>query len=143
MIILDTNVLSELMKAQPERSVVRWIGEHKATNLFITTLTQAEILYGLEILPAGKRRTALKAAATSMFEQDFFKRILPFDTNAAQLFATIAVKRRKIGLPISQIDAQIAAIALSHHATLATRNIKDFEECNLNLINPFLVNTQQ
>ncbi len=137
MIILDTNVLSELMKSQPDRSVVSWIGKHKATNLFITTLTQAEILYGLEILPAGKRRKALKAAAISMFEQDFARRILSFDTDAAQLFATIAAKRRKIGVPISQIDAQIAAIALSHHATLATRNVKDFEECNLDLVNPW------
>ena len=110
MIILDTNVLSELMKSQPDKSVVRWIGIHKATSLFITTLTQAEILYGLEILPPGKRRTAFQKAAKSMFEQDFTGRILPFDTNAAQLFATIAARRRTIGRPISQIDAQIAAI---------------------------------
>lgn len=137
MIILDTNVSSELMKSQPERLVVDWIAKHKTTNLFITALTQAEILYGLEILPVGKRRTALIEAARSMFEQDFSERILPFDIGAAKLFATIAAKRRKIGLPISQIDAQIAAIALFHHATLATRNVKDFEECNLDLVNPW------
>lgn len=137
MIVLDTNVLSELMKSQPDKSVMRWVGKHYAASLFITSMTQAEILYGLEILPAGKRRTALKVAATSMFEQDFFKRILPFDTNAAQLFATIAIQRRKMGLPISQIDAQIAAIVLSHNATLATRNTKDFKECGINLINPW------
>ena len=107
MIVLDTNVLSELMKSQPNRSVVNWIAKHKATNLFITALTQAEILYGLEILPMGKRRSTLIEAAISMFEQDFSERILPFDINAAKLFATIAAKRRKIGLPISQIDAQI------------------------------------
>ena len=83
MIILDTNVLSELMKSQPDKLVVGWIGKHKATNLFITTLTQAEILYSLEILPAGKRRTALKKAAQSMFELDFYGRILPFDADAA------------------------------------------------------------
>ncbi|WP_319420405.1 type II toxin-antitoxin system VapC family toxin [Pleurocapsa sp. FMAR1] len=137
MIILDTNVLSELMKSQPDLSVVSWIKKHKPTNLFITTLTQAEILYGLEILPIGKRRNDLKAAAISMFELDFSGRILPFDPDAAELFATIAAKRRKIGLPISQIDAQIAAIALSHRATLATRNVRDFEECNLNIVNPW------
>ncbi len=79
MIVLDTNVLSELMKWQPDKSVVRWIGEHQATSLFITTLTQAEIFYGLEILPAGKRRTALRKAAKAMFELDFAGRILPFD----------------------------------------------------------------
>ena len=137
MIVLDTNVLSELMKSQPDKSVVRWIGENQATSLFITTLTQAEILYGLEILPAGKRRTALKKAAKAMFELDFAGRILPFDTNAAQLFATIAAERRKIGRPISQIDAQIAAIARSHNATLVTRNVDDFEECGIEIINPW------
>ena len=137
MIVLDTNVLSELMKSQPDKSVVRWIGKHKATSLSITTLTQAEILYGLEILPAGKRRAALKKAAKAMFELDFAGRILPFDIKAAQLFATIAAKRRKIGRPISQIDAQIAAITRSHNATLATRNVDDFEECGIEIINPW------
>lgn len=137
MIILDINVLSELMKSQPDKLVVRWIGKHQATRLFITTLTQAEILYGLELLPQGKRRTALKEAAKSMFELDFTGRILPFDTNAAELFATIAAKRRTIGRPISQIDAQIAAIVRSHHATLATRNVDSFKECGIDLINPW------
>jgi toxin FitB len=138
MIILDTNVLSELMKSQPDRAVLLWIGKHQATSLFTTTLTQAEILYGLEILPAGKRRTALKKAAKSMFELDFTGRILPFDADAAQLFATIATKRRKIGRPISQIDAQIAAIACCHNATLATRNVDDFTECGIDIVNPWL-----
>ena len=137
MIILDTNVLSELMKSKPDKSVVHWIGKHQATSLFITTLTQAEILYGLEILAAGKRRTALKKAAKSMFELDFAGRILPFDTDAAQLFATIAANRKTIGRPISQIDAQIAAIACSHQASLATRNVDDFEECGIDIINPW------
>jgi toxin FitB len=137
MIILDTNVLSELMKLQPDRAVLLWIGKHQATSLFITTLTQAEILYGLEILPAGKRRTALKKEAKSMFELDFTGRILPFDADAAQLFATIAAKRRKIGRPISQIDAQIAAIASFYNATLATRNVDDFTECGIEIVNPW------
>jgi len=137
MIILDTNVLSELMKPKPDTSVVCWIGKYPVTSLFITTLTQAEILYGLEILPAGKRRTALKKAATSMFEHDFTGRILSFDTDAAPLFATIAAKRRAIGRPISQIDTQIAAIVLSHSATLATRNVDDFEECGIDITNPW------
>lgn len=137
MIVLDTNVLSELMKSQPDKSVVLWIGEYKATSLFITTSTQAEILYGLEILPAGKRRTALKKAAKAMFELDFAGRILPFDVKAAQLFATIAAERIKIGRPISQIDAQIAAITRSHNATLATRNVDDFEECGIEIVNPW------
>jgi toxin FitB len=137
MIVLDTNVLSELMKSKPDELVVRWIGKYKTASLFITTLTQAEILYGLEILPEGKRRTVLKEVAKSMFELDFGGRILPFDVDAAQLFATIAAKRRNIGRPISQIDAQIAAIAHSYHATLATRNVDDFEECGVTIINPW------
>lgn len=137
MIILDTNVLSELMKSQPDKAVVLWIGKYQATSLFITTLTQAEILYGLEILPAGKRRTALEKAANLMFELDFTGRILPFDADAAQLFATIAAKRRKIGRPISQIDAQIAAITRCHSATLATRNVDDFTECGIDIVNPW------
>ncbi len=137
MIILDTNVLSELMKSQPDKLVLGWIGTHKATNLFITTLTQAEILYGLELLSEGKRRTALKEAAKAMFDVDFAQRILPFDSDAAQQFAIIAAKRKKIGRPISQIDAQIAAITSSHNAILATRNVSDFEECGINIINPW------
>ena len=137
MIILDTNVLSELMNSQPNESVVLWIEKHQTTSLFTTTLTQAEILYGLEILPAGKRKHARKKQAKSMFELDFAGRILPFDVDAAKLYATIVAKRRTIGRPISQIDGQIAAIALSHHATLATRNIVDFEECGINIINPW------
>ena len=133
MIILDTNILSELMKLQPDKSVMPWFKKHQTTGLFTTTLTQAEILYGLEILPAGRRKNALKQAAKSMFELDFAVRILSFDTDAAKSFATIAAKRRTIGRPISQIDAQIAAIARSHHAILATRNTGDFEECNVAL----------
>ena len=137
MIILDTNVLSELMKSQPDKSVMRWVGKQKAASLFITTLTQAEILYGLETLPIGKRRKALTAAAKSMFDRDFSDRILSFNTDAAKLFAIVSAKRKKVGLPISQIDAQIAAVTLSYNATLATRNTKDFTECGIDLINPW------
>ena len=140
MIILDTNVISELMRSQPDTSVSQWTATHQATNLLITALTQAEILYGLELLPKGKRRTALKEAAQSMFDLDFAGRILPFDANAAKQFAVIAANRRTLGRPISQIDAQIAAIARVYRATLATRNVSDFEECGINIINPFYIN---
>ena len=137
MIILDRNVLSELMRSQPNKCVLQWIGKYRATSLFTTTLTKAEILYGLEILPESKRRISLKQAATSMFDIDFARRILPFDSDAAQQFAVISANRRKIGRPISQIDAQIAAIARFYNATLATRNISDLEECNIKIINPW------
>lgn len=137
MIILDTNVLSELMRPKPNQYVLQWIEKHQLINLYITALTQAEILYGLEILPAGKKRTALKKAAEAMFEVDFMNRILPFDSNAAKQFALIVTKRRKIGRPISQIDAQIAAIAFTNKATLLTRNVSDFEECGIDIISPW------
>ncbi|MEM9272030.1 MAG: PIN domain-containing protein [Cyanobacteria bacterium P01_F01_bin.143] len=110
------------MKSQPNESVVLWIEQHQTKSLFITTLTQAEILYGLEILQDGKRNNALKNAAKSMFELDFAGRILSFDADAAKLCANIAAKRRTIGRPISQINAQIVAIVRSHNAILETRN---------------------
>ena len=122
MIILDTNVLSELMRSQPDESVLRWIGTHQATNLFITALTQAEILYGLELLTEGKRRTDLKQAAQSMFDLDFARRILPFDSDSAQQFAMIAATRRTIGRPISQIDAQIAELRSDHEVPRYARS---------------------
>jgi toxin FitB len=137
MIVLDTNVLSELMRSQPNKSVLQWVARHKATILFITALTKAEILYGLELLSEGKRRAVLTKAAQSMFDLDFAGRILPFDAEAAKQFAAIAAQRRTLGRPISQIDAQIAAITRSHNATLATRNVSDFEECSIVIVNPW------
>jgi predicted nucleic acid-binding protein len=137
MIVLDTNVLSELMRSHPDESVSQWIAKRKATILFITALTKAEILYGLELLSEGRKRTVLTEAAKSMFDLDFAGRILPFDSDAAKQFAVIAAQRRTLGRPISQIDAQIAAITRSHNATLATRNVSDFEECGITIVNPW------
>jgi predicted nucleic acid-binding protein len=137
MIVLDTNVLSELMRSHPDESVSQWIAKRKATILFITALTKAEILYGLELLSEGRKRTVLTEAAQSMFDLDFAGRILPFDSDAAKQFAAIAAQRRTLGRPISQIDAQIAAITRSHNATLATRNVSDFEECGITIVNPW------
>lgn len=137
MIVLDTNVLSELMRPQPNESVLNWIATYQVTSLFTTALTKAEIFYGLEILPQGKRRNTLIQIAQLMFELDFAERILTFDSDAASHFATISAKRKILGRPISQIDAQIAAIVLSHNATLATRNVADFDYCDINIINPW------
>ena len=114
MIILDTNVLSETMKPQPSAEVFRWLASHPLEQIFTTTITQAEILYGLELVAKGKRRTALIAAIDAVFEEDFAGRILPFDIEAARAFAGIAAGRRASGRPIAQFDAQIAAIACSH-----------------------------
>ena len=137
MIILDTNVLSELMKPVPTVEVVRWLTTHPASRLFTTTITQAEILYGLELLPKGKRRAALQSAIQAMFEEDFADRILPFDSDAARVFPQIAAARRASGRPITQWDAQIAAIARSRGADLATRNTGDFQHCGLTVLNPW------
>lgn len=137
MIILDTNVISELMRAEPAPAVLAWIQSQPGLGLFTTTLAQAEILYGLALLPEGKRRDALQAAARAMFAADFADRILSFDTSAAPVYAQIAAARRLAGRPIAQIDAQIAAITRARGARLATRNVMDFEACGIELINPW------
>jgi predicted nucleic acid-binding protein len=136
-IVLDTNVVSELMKPAPAGAVVAWIGAQPTQSLYTTSITQAEILHGVMLLPGGKRREALEAAAQVMFREDFGGRILAFGADAALPYAQIAVDRRAAGRPISQFDAQIAAIARSFGATLATRNVTDFDGCGIELINPW------
>jgi len=137
MIILDTNVLSELMKPAPSASVVAWASAQPAAGLYTTSVTQAEILHGLVLLPKGRRRVALEAAATSMFAEEFRGRILGFGSDAAPAYARIASERRRAGRPISQFDAQIAAIAASTGAAIATRNVADFEGCGVTVVDPW------
>lgn len=137
MIIVDTNVLSELMRHEPNPSVIEWVEAQPVTSLFTTTITQAEILYGIRLLPRGKRRSEIEEAVREMFHTDFSGRVLPFDEDSAQAYAEIAGTRRQEGRPISQFDAQIAAIAFSRNSTVATRNISDFEGCGLQLIDPW------
>lgn len=137
MIVLDTNVLSELMRPAPSETVLRWVAGYPAASLFTTTVTQAEILFGLALLPDGRRRSDLLAAARQMFAEDFAGRVLPFDTAAATAFAPIAAGRRQKGRPTGAFDAQIAAIASSRGAALATRNGADFLDCGLSLVNPW------
>lgn len=137
MIILDTNVISEMMLPAPAVQVQRWFAANPASFMFTTALSQAEILYGVALLPAGRRRNALHAAAQAMFEEDFAGRILPFDSDAARIYPELAATRRKAGKPISQIDAQIAAIARSRGAAVATRNGDDFTGCGLTLVDPW------
>jgi predicted nucleic acid-binding protein len=135
--VLDTNVVSELMKPLPSPDVSAWISEQAAEDLFTTTITVAEVLYGIALLPKGKRRDQLLHEAEATFAEDFAGRILPFDEVAARLFASVAVARRLLGRPISNFDAQIVAISRAHGATLATRNTDDFEGCGVRLINPW------
>ena len=137
MIILDTNVVSELIRPVPSEQVLRWISSYPALLLYTTSVTQAEMLYGMEILARGKKKKALEAALNGMFAEDFRNRVLPFDMSCAQHFAEIVATRKSSGLPISQFDAQIAAIARNRKATLATRNIDDFTDCGIKLVDPW------
>jgi predicted nucleic acid-binding protein len=137
MIVLDTNVLSEAVRTSPSQAVMRWLGKQDQASVFITTITQAEMLYGVGVLPIGKRRARLQDAIESLLREEFRDRILPFDEEAARLFARIVVSREAIGRPISQFDAMIASIAASRQAQIATRNISDFEHCGVQLINPW------
>jgi predicted nucleic acid-binding protein len=137
MILLDTNILSELIRPVPAPAVLRWLAAQPVASVFISAVTEAELRYGVALLPDGKRRAALAAEVAAMLEVDFAGRILPFDSPAAVAYAALAVSRREAGRPISQADAQIAAIARSRGAELATRNVTDFEECGVEIINPW------
>jgi predicted nucleic acid-binding protein len=135
--LLSTNVLSELLRAQPHPAVLAWFAEQPADSLFVSSVTQAEMLLGARLLPRSKRRQQLETALDAMFREDFAGRVLPFDSAAATAYAAVVAARRSTGRPIAQFDAQIAAIALSRRAALATRNVSDFEECGLTLTNPW------
>jgi predicted nucleic acid-binding protein len=137
MIILDTNVLSELMRPHPSSRVARWVAEQPVTELFTTAITEAEIFYGIELLAKGKRREALLAAAEALFREDLGGRIVGFEGKAPSAFAKIAAHRRSLGAPIAHADAQIAAIAKIRRAKLATRNLADFADCDVDLIDPW------
>jgi predicted nucleic acid-binding protein len=137
MIVLDTNVISELMRSEPDRAVLNWFDQQPIAGLFTTTVTEAEIFFGLALLPAGRRRNALQAAARAMFDEDFSGRILPFDTDAALAYADIASARQLGRKPISQFDAQIAGIVRSRGARLSTRNLRDFVDCEISLVDPW------
>ncbi len=137
MIVLDTNVLSEAVKPRPAPAVLRWLAEQERLNVFTTTITEAEVLCGIETLPAGKRRAGLLAAVEKMFIEEFPGRILSFDEDAARVFPKIVAGRVALGRPISQFDAMIAAIVRSRRAALATRNTADFEHCGIRIMNPW------
>jgi toxin FitB len=137
MIILDTNVLAELMRPEPSARVATWVARQRATELFTTSITEAEIFYGIELLTKGKRREGLLAAAEAMFAEDLAGRIFGFESDAARAFSKIAAHRRALGRPISHADAQIAAIAQVRGAKLATRNVADFRDCSLEVLDPW------
>lgn len=137
MIVLDTNVLSEILAPNPSPNVLAWLAAQPAAAVFTTAVTEAEILYGLALLPDGRRRQALEAAVRPIFSEDLAGRVLAFDREAAASYAAIAARRRALGRPISQFDAQIAAIAVSRGASIATRNVADFTETGATVVNPW------
>jgi len=137
MIILDTNVVSEFMTSPPASSVLDWLNIQDTASLFLTTITIAEIGYGLCSIPEGKRQKLLGERFDQFVATAFDERILPFDIDAARIYGAVLGHRREIGRPMSSLDGQIASIARSRGFAVATRNIKDFEECQIELINPF------
>jgi predicted nucleic acid-binding protein len=136
MIVLDTNVLSEAMKPSPDPALARWMMREHGRGLFTTAVSEAEIIYGIAILPGGRRKRDLEAAAQGVLAL-FAGRILPFDSLAAREFAAIVIDRRRLGRPINDFDAQIAAITRARSMSLATRDTRDFAETGVQIIDPW------
>lgn len=136
MILLNTDVLSELTRRMPDPAVEHRLAARLTADLFVSAITEAELRYGIAVLPPGKRQSLLAAATEDMLADDFTGRILLFDNPAAVAYADIVAHRRRAGRPISQSDAQIAAIARLRGAALATRNVRDFDGCGITPVNP-------
>lgn len=137
MTLLDTNVVSELIRPLADAAVENWIASRPAASLFFSAVGEAELRYGVAIMPAGRRRDVLASAIEAMLREDFSGRILSFDSDAARAYAEIASRRRAVGRSASEADAQIAAIARSRGMALATRNIRDFEDMRIEVLNPW------
>ena len=137
LIVLDTNVVSELMKPEPDAIVFAWAARQPAA-MVTTSITEAEILYGIALLPSSRRKTDLAAVAARMFRDDFKDRVLAFDSAAAPHYGEILARRHRAGRPVKTLDAQIAAIAVAADAAaIATRNTTDFENCGVAIVNPW------
>ena len=137
MLVIDTNVASDLMRPTPTPSVAAWIAERDAATMFLTAISEAELRFSVAILPPGKRRHALESAMRRWLERGFSDRILSFDSAAAQAYAEIAADRRLAGRPIGEADCQIAAIAAARRMKLATRNVRDFEDMGIEIVDPW------
>ena len=140
MIVIDTNVVSELMRMTPEPAVMTWFSGQDSAELYLTAVSEAELRAGAAILPAGRRRDRITAEVDAVVREDFAGRVLPFDSAAAKAYAAIAASRRSMGRPILEADCQIAAIARASDAAVATRNGADFEHCGIALIDPWAAN---
>lgn len=144
MIILDTNVLSELAKPAPDTNVFGWTRQQLRAELYTTAISEAELAYGLALLPPGRRRTALAQAVARLLGEGLGGRVLAFDRSAAAAYGEIAARRRAIGRPMAAADAQIAAIARARGAELlATRDTGGFHDCGVKIINPWHTPTAQ
>lgn len=138
MIVVDTNIISEFMTSPPASSVLDWLNNQDVTLLYLTTISIAEIVFGLRVMPKGKRRQLLERRFEQFVAKAFEGRVLAFEETAARLYGEIRSHRKKSGRPMSNFDGQIASIAKSKGFAIATRNTKDFEDCGVELINPFL-----
>ena len=137
MILLDTNVVSELMRPAPSEAVLAWFAAQQASDLYLSSIAEAELRRGAAMLPAGRRRDQLMSTIDVMITEDFAGRILPFDSASAQAFVLVFLERRAAGRPISFADGQIAATARAQGAAIATRNTADFAGCGIAVIDPW------
>lgn len=137
MIVLDANVLSELMRREPAPAVVEWLLAQARSQLFTTAISKSEMLLGAMVLPEGQRKQRLLQEVQAIFATDMAGRVLPHDGEAAEAHATFATARRAQGRPVDIPDTMIAGIALSRGAMLATRNVRDFEGCGMELVDPW------
>jgi predicted nucleic acid-binding protein len=137
MILLDTNVISETMRERPNSSVSAWLDSQPRKKLWTASVVIAELLAGIESMPAGRKQQALREAVEDMVLDDFCGQIFPFNLPAARQYAQILATRQRMGRPIREMDAQIAAIACVQGATLVTRDVNDFAGCNLTVVNPW------
>lgn len=126
------------MLPTPPASVLDWLNRQETVNLFLSTITIAEIGYGLQVLPDGRRRRNLQDRLERFISMGFEQRLLSFDEAAAYLYGELAARRRELGRPLGVLDGQIASIARAHHLAVATRNVRDFEECGVEVIDPFV-----
>jgi predicted nucleic acid-binding protein len=137
MIVLDTNVFSELMRRRPAARVLDWVDAQDASGLAITAITVAELLHGVARLNDGARKRELAGAVRALVHEDFSGRVLPFDGAAAEHYADLVTARERQGRPVSSADGQIAAICRCHGTALATRNVRDFELTGIQLVDPW------
>jgi predicted nucleic acid-binding protein len=137
MILLDTNVISEIMRPRPDSRVASWIQSLPRNEFWTSSVVVAELLSGIDLMPPGRRQEGLREAVEEMLTEDFHGQILSFDLAAARLYGQILSARQRMGRPINEMDAQIAATARAHGAAVATRNTKDFLACEIALIDPW------